>query len=176
MAEVIYNKDERRINFYGKFNQENTAKIIDHFMELTETEKYRKHEDINLMLNSPGGLVTSFLALYDIMHSLPCKVNITAVGFACSCGAMLLASATGKRRAYKHTEIMIHELSYGLWHDRYSQNKMNVEWTEEIHKLLKHLLAKHTKLKINEIETLWQKDFYMFPVKALELGVIDEVL
>jgi ATP-dependent Clp protease, protease subunit len=172
---VKVNKDRRFIHFFGGFDMKNTTEIIQHLLAFSE-DPYRSTEEVNLLLTSPGGRVDCYFSLYDVIQSIPFKTNVTALGYACSAGAMLLATTTRKRRAYPNTEIMIHEMSYGFYHDRHSQNKARMNFNERMHERLIRTLEKHTSLTTDFLQKNCQTDWWMYPEEAIQHGIIDEVI
>lgn len=131
-------------------------------------------DDINLLLNSPGGGVTDCFAVYDTIQAIESKVNTICFGMANSAAAILLAAGTGKRYASRNSEIMIHEPSMivgGKSSDLQSQsdqiNRMNRQMAE--------ILEKHTKKSYNDILKDIKKDMFLNTDEALEYGIIDEI-
>jgi ATP-dependent Clp protease protease subunit len=134
-------------------------------------------KDIELYINSNGGSVYDGLAIKDIIHNLPCKVNTKGVGMCASMGAYLLSCGTGTRKATENCRIMIHSVSTGHagnYHDlevsfeetKYVQDKM----ITDIHKFTKG------KSTLETITDVCKRDFYMSPEKAVQMGIIDEVI
>jgi len=141
---------------------------------------FLEHEDpkkeIKLYLNSPGGAVTSGLAIYDTMQYIKPDVSTICVGMAASMGAVLLAAGKkGKRFALPNAEILLHQVMGGA-----EGQAIEVEITArhiiKIKDRLNQILAKHTAQAISKIEKDTDRDFYMTPQEAKEYGLIDEII
>jgi ATP-dependent Clp protease protease subunit len=130
--------------------------------------------DIYIYINSPGGSITSGLALYDTMMYIKPKVITICVGLAASMAAFILSSGY-KRYALENSEIMIHEPS-----TNYSGNASDIfnhtKWLERIKNKVDYILAKNTKHTIDEIVSATLRDNFMDSKTALEFGIIDEIL
>jgi ATP-dependent Clp protease protease subunit len=141
------------------------------FLEADDPER-----DIFVYINSPGGVVSAGLAIYDTMQYISCDVATICMGQAASMGAVLLAAGTkGKRSALPHARIMIHQPSGG------SQGQAStIEiYTKEILKLksrLNELLASHTGQSLKKVTKDTDRDYFMSAEEALEYGLIDNVL
>ena len=131
-------------------------------------------DDIYIYINSPGGSITSGLALYDTMMYIKPKVITICVGLAASMAAFILSSGF-KRYALENSEIMIHEPS-----TNYSGNASDIfnhtKWLERIKNKVDYILAKNTKHTIEEIVSATLRDNFMDSRTALEFGIIDEIL
>ena len=131
-------------------------------------------DDIYIYINSPGGSITSGLALYDTMMYIKPKVITICVGLAASMVAFILSSGY-KRYALENSEIMIHEPS-----TNYSGNASDIfnhtKWLERIKNKVDYILAKNTKHTIDEIVSATLRDNFMDSKTALEFGIIDEIL
>ncbi len=141
------------------------------FLEAEDPDK-----DIHLYVNSPGGVVTSGLAIYDTMQYIKPDVSTICLGQASSMGALLLAAgATGKRFALPHARIMIHQPSGG-----FQGQTTDIEiHTKEILKMrerLNQILSTHTGQKIAAIQTDTERDNFMSSEEAKTYGLIDEVI
>jgi ATP-dependent Clp protease protease subunit len=131
-------------------------------------------DDIYIYINSPGGSITSGLALYDTMMYIKPKVITICVGLAASMAAFILSSGY-KRYSLENSEIMIHEPS-----TNYSGNASDIfnhtKWLERIKNKVDYILAKNTKHTIDEIVSATLRDNFMDSKTALEFGIIDEIL
>uniref|UniRef100_M8C9K6 ATP-dependent Clp protease proteolytic subunit n=1 Tax=Aegilops tauschii TaxID=37682 RepID=M8C9K6_AEGTA len=131
---------------------------------------------ISLYINSPGGVVTAGLAIYDTMQYIRCPVNTICIGQAASMGSLLLAAgARGERRALPNARVMIHQPSGGAQ----GQATDIAIQAKEILKLrdrLNKIYAKHTGQNIDKIEQCMERDLFMDPEEAREWGLIDEVI
>jgi len=163
-----------RIVFIGQAIEDNMANAIIAQLLFLEAEDAEKN--IFIYLNSPGGVVSAGLAIYDTMQYISCDVSTICMGQAASMGAVLLAAGTeGKRSALEHSRIMIHQPSGG------SQGQAStIEiYTNEILKLrskLNGIIAKHTGQKLKKVEKDTDRDFFMSAEEALEYGIVDKVL
>jgi ATP-dependent Clp protease, protease subunit len=133
-------------------------------------------KDISLYINSPGGMVTAGLAIYDTMQHIKSDVVTICVGLAASMGSFLLAAgAKGKRVALPHSRIMIHQPSGGT---RGQASDIEIEAREilRIRHQLNDIYAKNTNQPIAKIEKDMDRDFFMSAAEALEYGLIDRVI
>jgi len=141
------------------------------FLEAEDPDK-----DIHLYLNSPGGLVTAGLAIYDTMQYIKPKISTLCMGQAASMAAVLLAAGeSGKRFALPHSRILIHQLMGGVQGqatDIAIHSKEILRMKEEINQIL----ARHTRQPIEKIEKDSERDFFMNGEQAKEYGLIDEVI
>ncbi|HDJ30583.1 ATP-dependent Clp protease proteolytic subunit [bacterium] len=133
-------------------------------------------KDIYLYINSPGGIVTSALAIYDTMQYVECDVSTCCLGQAASGGAILLAAgAKGKRYALPNSEILLHQVM-----GKAAGQAVDVEiWTKHMMKIkdkLNRILSKHTGQPIKKIEKDTDRDLFLSAQEAKEYGIIDEVL
>ncbi|MGL6097235.1 MAG: ATP-dependent Clp protease proteolytic subunit [Fimbriiglobus sp.] len=132
--------------------------------------------DINMYINSPGGSVSSGMAIYDTMQFLTCPVSTTCVGQAASMGAMLLtAGATGKRFALPNARIMIHQPLAGM-EGTATEIEIHVKEFLKTKKKLNALLVKHTGKTLDDIEKGTDRDNFMAAEEARDYGLIDAVL
>ncbi len=141
------------------------------FLQMSDPKK-----DIHLYINSPGGSVTSGLAVYDTMQFLTCDVNTYCIGQAASMGAVLLAAGTkGRRYALPHSRMIIHQPhggAQGQAVDIEIQAREIIRARQEMNELL----ARHTGQNLRKVEKDTDRDFIMTPASAVEYGLIDEVI
>ncbi len=141
------------------------------FLEAEDPEK-----DINLYINSPGGVVTAGLAIYDTMQFIRPDVTTICVGMCASMGALLLtAGAKGKRFALPNSRILIHQPSGGM-QGQATDVRIHAEELIRIRELTSQILAKHTGQSLEQIELDVERDRYLGAVQAKEYGLIDEVI
>lgn len=169
-----------RIIFVGGYGGAITTDIADLVIaQLLYLESEDPNKDIYLYINSPGGMVTAGLAVYDTMQYIRCPITTVCVGMAMSFGALLLAAGTkGKRFALPHARIMIHQpLVYGEGISG-SVTDIDIETKELLHtkEKLIEILAKHTGQPIEKIRRDTERNFYMSAEEAKEYGIIDEVI
>lgn len=164
--------DERIVFLWGEINANSAGGLIMRLLEL----QAKSERDINLYINSPGGVVDDTLAIYDTMNFLTCDVATYCVGQAASGAAMILAAgARGKRFALPHSKIMIHQ-PWGGVTGQAADIAIQAEEILKAKKLLNELLAQHTGRSVDLIETETERDRYMTPQEAVEYGIVDEIL
>jgi len=133
-------------------------------------------KDIQLYINSPGGMVTSGLAIYDTMQYVKCPVSTVCVGLAGSMAATLLAAgAKGKRFALPNAEILLHQVMGGITGEAV-EVEITAKQIVKIKDKLNKILAKHTGQPLESIERDTDRDFYLSVEDAKEYGIIDEVI
>ena len=163
-----------RIIFLGEEVNEVTASLVVAQLLFLESEDPGK--DIQLYINSPGGVVTAGMAIYDTMHYIKCDVSTICIGMAASMGAFLLAGGTkGKRMALPNAEIMIHQPSGGA-QGQATDIKIVADKILQTKKKLNELLARNTGQPLDVIEVDTERDHYMSAAEALEYGIIDQVI
>lgn len=164
---------DRIILIFGEINDALSASVIAQLLFLSSENK---EKEIYLYINSPGGSVSSGLAIYDTMKFIPNPCVTIGMGICASMGAFLLSSGTkGKRYALKHTKIMIHQPLGGV-NGQASDVMIVAEEIIKIKKLLNELLATHTGKNLSEIEKDSDRDFYMDASFAKNYGIIDDIL
>lgn len=163
-----------RIIFIDEEITEHTASVV--VAQLLFLEAQDPDKDINIYINSPGGMVTAGLAIYDTMKFIKPDVSTICVGMAASMGAVLLAAGTkGKRYALPNAEIMIHQ-PLGGFQGQASDIKITADHIVSIKDKLNHILAESTGQDISVIERDTDRDNYMSAGEAAEYGLIDRVL
>ena len=164
---------ERIIFLSGPVNDQVSSLVVAQLLFL-ESEDPKK--DIYFYINSPGGLVTSGLAMYDTMQYIKPDVATLCVGQAASMGSLLLAAgAPGKRFSLPNSRIMIHQPSGGF-QGQASDIEIHAQETINLKKRLNEIYVKHTGQKLSVIEKAMDRDNFMSPQKAKEFGLIDEVI
>jgi len=165
---------KERIIFLGTAIDDDLANLVIAQMLFLESEDPDK--DINLYINTPGGLVTSGLAIYDTMQYIRPDVSSICMGQASSMGAVLLAAGTkGKRFTLPHSRILLHQPMGGFQGpatDVDIQAREILRMREE----LNNILMKHTGQSAEKIQRDTDRDFYMTGLQAKEYGIIDEVV
>ncbi len=133
-------------------------------------------KDIKLYINSPGGSVTSGLAIYDTMQYISCDVSTICVGMAASMAAVLLAAgAKGKRFALPNAEILLHQPMGGIT-GQASEIEIGARQILKIKAKINQILVKHTGKPLKNIENDTDRDFYLSAEEAKKYGVVDEVI
>jgi ATP-dependent Clp protease protease subunit len=133
-------------------------------------------KDILLYINSPGGSVTSTLAIYDTMQYVKCDVSSLCLGMAASGAAVILASGKkGKRFALPNAEILLHQVM-GEAGGQATEIEIAAKQILRVKKQLNQILAKHTGQPITKISKETDRDFWLTPEEAKEYGIIDEII
>lgn len=163
-----------RIIFIGTPIDDTVANLVIAQMLFLQMEDPDK--DINVYINSPGGMVTSGLAVYDTMQFLKPDVNTYCVGQATSIAALLLAGGTkGKRYALPNSRIMIHQ-PWGGVQGTASDISIQAKEILKVREKINELLTKHTGQPLDKIQKDSDRDFFMSPEEAKAYGIIDEVI
>jgi ATP-dependent Clp protease, protease subunit len=163
-----------RIVFIGTPIDDFVANLIIAQMLFLQMEDAGK--DINIYINSPGGSVTSGLAIYDTMQFVKCDVATYCVGQAASMGALLLAAGTkGKRFVLPHSRIMIHQ-PWGGMQGTASDISIHAKEILKMRDQINELLAHHAGQSLDKIQKDTDRDYFMSAQEAKEYGLIDEVI
>jgi ATP-dependent Clp protease protease subunit len=163
-----------RIVMLSEEVNDTTASLV--VAQLLYLEGQDPDKDIQLYINSPGGSVTSGLAIYDTMQYIKCDVSTICIGMAASMGAFLLSSgAKGKRLALPNAEIMIHQPSGGT-KGQASDIKIQAEWMLRTREKLNKILADNTGKPIEQIAVDTERDNFMPADEAVAYGLIDKVI
>ena len=164
---------KERIIFIGDVIEDHLANLV--IAQLLFLESEDPEKDISLYVNSPGGVVTAGLAIYDTMQYLRAPVSTICLGQAASMAAVLLAAgAKGKRYALPHSRIMIHQGSGGFRGNAPDAVIQMREW-EHLVKLNHAILARHTGQTVEKIVADTDRDRFMSPDEAKDYGIIDAV-
>ncbi|WP_419235613.1 ATP-dependent Clp endopeptidase proteolytic subunit ClpP [Rickettsia endosymbiont of Nabis limbatus] len=146
-----------------------TAQLL--FLEAENPEK-----DIYMYINSPGGVVTAGLAIYDTMQYIKPKVATLCIGQACSMGSFLLCGGEkGMRYSLPHSRIMIHQPSGG-YRGQATDIEIHAQETLKIKKILNSLYSKHTGQDVKHVEKSMERDKFMSPEEAKKFGIIDKII
>ena len=163
-----------RIIFIDQQVDEHLASIVVAQLLFLEAEDPEK--DINIYINSPGGMVTAGLAILDTMNYVKPDISTICVGLAASMGAVLLSAGTkGTRYALPNAEIMIHQPLGGA-QGQASDIKIQADWMMKTKERLNHILAENTGKDLSIIERDTDRDNFMYADEAVEYGLIDRVL
>jgi ATP-dependent Clp protease protease subunit len=178
-------RGERAYDIYSRLLKERVVFVVggieDHMANLVVAqllflESENPDKDINLYINSPGGVVSSGLAIYDTMQFIRCDVSTMCLGQAASMGAVLLAAgAKGKRYCLPHSRVMIHQ-PLGGFQGQASDIDIHAREILKTRELLNAILAKHTGQEIESIARNTDRDNFMDPAQALGYGLVDKVL
>lgn len=163
---------DRIIFLSGEINDNLASIIVSELLYLDA----QNHDDIFLYINSPGGSVSSGLAIYDTMNYIKSDVRTIVIGIAASMGAFLLSSGTkGKRCALSNAEVMIHQVLGGA-QGQATDIKIHTEHILKLKKKLNQILANNTGKSINKITKDCERDNFMSAKEALKYGLIDEII
>ena len=163
-----------RIVFLGEEINDVTASLV--VAQLLFLEAQDPDKDISLYINSPGGSITSGMAIYDTMNFIKCDVSTICVGMAASMAAFLLsAGAKGKRIALPNSEIMIHQPLGGM-QGQATDIRIHADRIIKIKEKLNRILAANTGKSYEQVCADTERDNFMDPSDALEYGIIDKIL
>ena len=163
-----------RIIFMGTAIDDAVANTVIAQLLFLQTEDPDK--DIHLYVNSPGGIVSSGLAIYDTMQYVKSDIATYCIGQATSMGALLLAAGTQKKRfALPHSRIMIHQ-PIGGFQGQATDIEIHAREILRTKDILNQILASHTGQSIEKIRTDTDRDFFMSGEEAKEYGIVDEVI
>jgi ATP-dependent Clp protease protease subunit len=164
---------ERIIFLTGPVNDEVSSLVC---AQLLFLESENPNKDIAFYINSPGGLVTSGLAIYDTMLYIRPEVSTVCIGQAASMGSLLLAAGSpGKRYALPNARIMVHQPSGGF-QGQASDIEIHAREILALRSRLNNIYVKHTKQPVDVIEAAVERDRFMSPAEARDFGLIDEVV
>lgn len=163
-----------RIIFLGSAINDDVANLIVAQLLFLESEDPEK--DVFLYINSPGGVISSGLAIYDTMQYIKPQVSTICTGLAASMGAFLLAAgADGKRIALPNSRIMIHQPSGGA-QGQATEIEIHAKEILYAREQLNKILAKHTKQPLEVINRDTDRDFFMSAEEAMEYGIVDKII
>ena len=164
---------ERVVFVVGPIN-DNVASLVTAQLLFLESENPKK--DISLYINSPGGLVTSGLGIYDTMQYIKPDVSTLCIGQAASMGSFLLsAGAKGKRFSLPNSRIMVHQPSAG-YQGQATDIEIHAKEVLSLKKRLNEIYSKHTSKSVDEIKSALERDNFMTPDAAKNFGLIDKVV
>ncbi|MGB2762706.1 MAG: ATP-dependent Clp protease proteolytic subunit [Minisyncoccales bacterium] len=165
---------ERIIFLAGPITDSVANSVIAQMLFLASQEPKK---DIQLYINTPGGVVTSGLAIYDTMQYVRSPISTVCIGIAASMGATLLAAgAKGKRFALPNSEILLHQVAGGGISGAAVEIEITARQIIKIKEKLNKILAKHTSQPLSRIEKDTDRDFYLSAQDAKEYGIIDQVI
>lgn len=170
----IYSRllEDRVIFITDEINMQTANAIV---AQLLYLESKDSTKDICIYINSPGGMVTAGLAIYDTMQYIKCDVSTICIGMAASMGAFLLAGGTkGKRYALKNSEIMIHQPLGGV-SGQATDIKIHADHIVKTKSKLNSILAENTGKSLEEVELATERDNYLSSEEALAFGIIDGI-
>jgi ATP-dependent Clp protease, protease subunit len=162
-------------NVYEPIINDLTANLV--IQQMLYLQYENRNQEIHFYLNSPGGSVSSMLAIYDTMRFLECPVVTYCVGLAASSAAILLAAGAPKKRyILPHAKVMIHQPWTGGFYGQASDAEIEMKEALRQKRLLNELLAEHTGKPLEVIEVETERNRYFTAEEAKEFGLVDEVL
>lgn len=165
--------ENRVIFLQGEIYDGNANELV---MKLLYLQSENRRKDIHFYINSPGGSVTSTLAIYDTMQMISPPVATYCVGLAASGGAVLLAGGEkGKRFALKHAKVMIHQPHGGVG-GQVSDIEIQANEIIRTREILNRIMAEHTGKSVEDIQKACDRDYYMTAAESKEYGVVDDIL
>ena len=163
-----------RIIFMGTEVSDFSANAI--IAQLLFLNNLDAEEPISMYINSPGGVVTAGMAIYDTMQFIKAPVHTMCVGQACSMGALLLcAGEAGKRSCLTNSRVMIHQPSGGS-RGQVTDRLIAAEESTRIKEMTARVIAKHTNKKISQVHKDTERDNFMSAQQALSYGLIDKII
>jgi ATP-dependent Clp protease protease subunit len=179
------NRGERSYDIYSRLLKERIIFLVGPVNDAVSSvvcaqllflESENPSKDIALYVNSPGGLVTSGLAIYDTMQYIRSDVSTVCIGQAASMGSLLLAAgAKGKRYSLPHSRIMVHQPSGGF-QGQAADIEIHAREILALRARLNEIYAKHTGQAIKTIEDAMERDRFLAPEEAKQFGIVDEVV
>lgn len=177
-------RGERSYDIYSRLLKERiiflTGQVEDHMANLIVAqmlflEAENPEKDINLYINSPGGVITAGMSIYDTMQYIKADVSTICMGQACSMGAFLLsAGAKGKRICLPNSRVMIHQ-PLGGYQGQATDIQIHAQEILKVKSCMNELMAQHTGKSIEEIERDTERDRFLSANEALEYGLVDKV-
>ncbi len=163
---------ERIIMLSGEINDASANSVIAQLLYLDSIN----HDDISLYINSPGGVITAGMAIFDTMQFIKSDVSTICIGMAASMASFLLASGSkGKRLALPNSEVMIHQPLGGA-QGQATEIKIAAEHILRLKERLNSLLAKNTGQSLETIEKDTERDYFMTAEEALNYGIVDKII
>ncbi len=179
------NRGERAYDIYSRLLKERIIFLVGPIDDMVASlvcaqllflESENPGKDISFYINSPGGIVSSGLSVYDTMQYVRCDISTVCLGQAASMGSLLLASgAENKRYSLPNARVMMHQPSGGF-QGQATDIEIHAREILNMRKRLNDIYAKHTGQKFDTIEAAVERDNFMSPEEAKEFGVIDEVV
>lgn len=167
--------ETRSVYLWGVVNDKSASEVVSKLL-LLDADK--PGEEIKFFINSPGGMVTSGMVIYDTMRMIKSPVSTICMGLAASMGSILLSGGEkGKRFIYPHGEVMIHQPSLGGYMQGVSADlEIQAEQTKRAKDLGAKILADNCGKKIEQIMRDFDRDYWMEAKKAIEYGIVDMII
>lgn len=166
--------ENRTVQLWGPVDDRSAKDIVNKFL-LLDADK--PGEEIKFLINSPGGVVTSGMAIYDTMKMLKSPVSTICIGLAASMGSILLSGGVkGRRFIYPHGEVMIHQPSLGGYMQGVSVDlEIQAKQTKRIKEIGARILAENCGKKIEQIMKDFDRDYWMDAGESVEYGIVDHI-
>jgi ATP-dependent Clp protease protease subunit len=165
---------DRSIFIYGEIDTEMATRIVAAILFL---DMQNSTKDITMYLNCPGAEISSFFSIYDVMQSIESPIKTICLGEACSGGAALLVSGCpGKRLAYPHSQIMIHNIQGSELSGSKTEIEEEVKRMEVLNERFIEILARHTGNVLSKVKKDCEKDYYLTAEEAYNYGIVDEII
>jgi len=167
--------DSRAVQLWGAVEDRSAKDIVNKFL-LLDADK--PGEEIKFFINSPGGVVTSGMAIYDTMKMLKSPVSTICLGLAASMGSILLSGGVkGRRFIYPHAEVMIHQPSLGGYIQGVSVDlEIQAKQTKRVKEIGAKILAENCGKKTEQIMKDFDRDYWMDAKESIEYGIVDHVM
>ena len=167
--------EKRSVYLWGVVNDKSAREVVSKLL-LLEADK--PGEEIKLYINSPGGVVTSGMVMYDTMRMMKSPVSTICMGLAASMGSILLSGGVkGRRMIYPHGEVMIHQPSLGGYIQGVSKDlEIQAEQTRRVKEIGATILAENCGKTIDQIMTDFDRDYWMNAKEAIKYGIVDKVI
>ncbi|HAV94045.1 MAG TPA: ATP-dependent Clp protease proteolytic subunit [Proteobacteria bacterium] len=154
--------------------EENMANLV--VAQLLFLESEDPDREISLYINSPGGVVSAALAIYDTMQFIKPDVSTLCIGQAASAGSLLLCSgAAGKRKCLPHATVMIHQV-LGGFQGQAADIEIHAKETRRINALVNEIISKHSGRSVDDLNKDMDRDYFMTAQHALDYGIVDEIV
>ena len=164
--------EDRIVFITGEIDDNNANIIVSELLYLDSIS----HDDIYIYINSPGGSITSGMAIYDTMNYIKSNIITICIGMAASMASILLSSGTkGKRYILPNSEVMIHQ-PLGGTSGQATEIKIHAERILKLKDKINKILAKNTNTNIKKIEQDTERDYFMDSKEALEYGIVDKII
>lgn len=165
---------EERIVFLGSGINDEVANVV--IAQLLFLEKQDPKKDITIYVNSPGGSVTSTLAMYDTMQLIKCDVSTVCIGIAASGGSIILmGGAKGKRFILPHSEVMIHQ-PLGGTEGQATDIAIHADHIIKTKKFLNEMISKHTGKSFKQVEQDTERDKFLSAKESVDYGLVDKII
>jgi len=167
--------ESRSVQLWGAVDDRSAKDIVNKFL-LLDADK--PGQEIKFLINSPGGVVTSGMAIYDTMKMLKSPVSTICIGLAASMGSILLSGGVkGRRFIYPHSEVMIHQPSLGGYMQGVSVDlEIQAKQTKRVKEIGAKILAENCGKKTEQIMKDFDRDYWMDAAESVEYGIVDHIM